>query len=700
MDSLASLDTIQNNITDSTFSEFQSMITQEKIFEFFDKTKIYTEKAKPKENSHRINKSNFISICQKIFSISSNPYFNQIYDLIFERFKEKKCVFTTNTTFSTNLYLLSDIVSTEKIEIYSVEIFFCVIMQTEFKKKIETIFYITDSDSDGLINESEITKLILTTNKLFCEESSEYLSESTLIQQSLSNIKAKKAISMLIYGEGELRKKLWTNKYISFQEFYESLIKIDNYKYTVIPTFINLKKCLLTQRKEIEFNMNKRCQNDFLKISYELINQNNNLISPRNYLKKFFDQKKIKKKKKVDPLKEIKAKKEKERELKLKRMILIKRNESMKNKLYNKSFSLFMNKTDKKDDIDYLAKYKNENKANNNNISKYVKIKEFHFDNNINNYSANKCKTQYKNFYPSLKKMNSLDTQNEKININKYFKETSNQIKLMKRNSINSVTILKSFKKKSILHSHSNASSINQTRSGSVINKSNINYHKMITFSENIKNNKTLSNFNLDTHYSTTGGITTQKSERTHLTSTQLNKIPFINISKIKIENNKNINNNNKNNSHINKIRSLFRKSKLFNPNNKNNSMISKRSTPNIYENLNNNKMVEIGDYYKFTSIIFPPCVINNKDKSENSKIYSKKGNLTDRGAKKSIINQKIDINDCLLKTYHEVKDEILYELEQQKNNDIHGLDAIIKIRKQIEEKKDTFPLIELSKNI
>ena len=55
----------------------------------------------------------------------------------------------------------------------------------------------------------------------------------------------------------------------------------------------------------------------------------------------------------------------------------------------------------------------------------------------------------------------------------------------------------------------------------------------MVTFSENVKNNKTLSNFNLDTYFSTTGGITSQNSERTHLTSTQLNKIPFINISKI-----------------------------------------------------------------------------------------------------------------------------------------------------------------------
>ena len=128
-------DEIQCNISDNAFSEFQSMITQDKIFDFFNKTKIYTEKVKNKENSQKINKSNFISICQNLFSSSKNPYCNNIYELIFERFKEKKCIFTMNKTFSPNTYSLSEIVSTEKIELYVIGIFFSVIMQTEFKKK-------------------------------------------------------------------------------------------------------------------------------------------------------------------------------------------------------------------------------------------------------------------------------------------------------------------------------------------------------------------------------------------------------------------------------------------------------------------------------------------------------------------------------------------------------------------------------------
>ena len=393
MEKLKSIYEIPFNISDETFDEFQSMITPEKIFEFSNESKVYTEKSKFNESSHKINKQNFIFICQKIFQSSKNTNFNGIYDLIFERFKEKKCVFTTNISQSPKIYSLSYIISTEKIELYVVELFFCCIMQSQFKKKIETMFYISDLDDDGLINEREIKRIILTTNKLFCEESSEYFSDSTLIQQSLSSLKAKKALHKLLYSQGELEKKFLICKYISFDEFYDSLIKIENYKYDVIPTFINLKKCLLTKRNEIEFDMNKKCKKDFLKISYELINKNNNLNNIRNILKKCFDKKIIKKKMKIDPLKEIKEKKEKEREKKLKRMIQIKKKEYMEKIPYKTNSSFYKNKIisfseGKSKEInnnynDYIIKYNSESKNSNNLLSKFISVEELDIHNNI-----------------------------------------------------------------------------------------------------------------------------------------------------------------------------------------------------------------------------------------------------------------------------------------------------------------------------
>ena len=226
MDESFSVDNNPNNISDNAFFEFQQNIAPEIIYEFYNESEICTEKSKSFERSHKISKSNFISIFKKIFSKSNNPHFNQIYILIFERFKEKKCIFTMN---SSNMYVLSDIVSTGKIDVYIVELFLCIIMKTEFKKKIEIMFYITDSDNDGLINEREIKKLILTTNKMFYEGSLELFSGSTLVQQSLSNIKANKILSILFYGPGELNEKFSKCKYISFDQFYDSITKIDNY---------------------------------------------------------------------------------------------------------------------------------------------------------------------------------------------------------------------------------------------------------------------------------------------------------------------------------------------------------------------------------------------------------------------------------------------------------------------------------------
>ena len=704
MEKLKSIYEIPFNISDETFDEFQSMITPEKIFEFSNESKVYTEKSKFNESSHKINKQNFIFICQKIFQSSKNTNFNGIYDLIFERFKEKKCVFTTNISQSPKIYSLSYIISTEKIELYVVELFFCCIMQSQFKKKIETMFYISDLDDDGLINEREIKRIILTTNKLFCEESSEYFSDSTLIQQSLSSLKAKKALHKLLYSQGELEKKFLICKYISFDEFYDSLIKIENFKYDVIPTFINLKKCLLTKRNEIEFDMNKKCKKDFLKISYELINKNNNLNNIRNILKKCFDKKIIKKKMKIDPLKEIKEKKEKEREKKLKRMIQIKKKEYMEKIPYKTNSSFYKNKIisfseGKSKEInnnynDYIIKYNSESKNSNNLLSKFISVEELDIHNNI---KEDINQTFYNRFY-SLKKIKSLDNNNK----DNYFQE---QLNLIKRKSINPNTTFKSLiiKKKGILRSSSNISPLNQTD----LNKNN-NLNKFVSFSDNNEMRHclshqnlqeiTTSNFNIDTNNSTSAKKSSIKSEEINISNINFKKIPLIKMfeknknnktKKILFKNNKNIKETNSNNISI------------ISNNNKNKLLLSRRNTVLKDEYFNNKKYFEKGDYYKFDSIVFPPCIITDKEKNNNS-FFNKKGALIDRIIKnnyKKLKKDEIDQYDCLLKTFDEVKGEVFNELEQQKNINVHGLITILKIGKNIEEIKNNLPIADLNKN-
>ncbi len=108
--------------------------------------------------------------------------------------------------------------------------------------------------------------------------------------------------------------------------------------------------------------------------------------------------------------------------------------------------------------------------------------------------------------------------------------------------------------------------------------------------------------------------------------------------------------------------------------------------------NENNQCSVETGNYYKFTSIIFPPCIIRNKNKIEKSLSSNENISITNRNNNKDIFKYKK--NDFLLKTYGELKNDIIYELEQKKNsNDINGLDAMRKIAKKIEQIKQHFAL-------
>ena len=318
-------DEINNNI----FQEFQSIINIEKIFSFY-KECLYNDKYNITEKVNKLTKSKFIEMCEIIFS--SEKKFNFIYNLIFERFKEIKCSFIKHYNNKVNnkndyFYSLSEVYSTGKIDCYVVELFLCAIAKTKFKIKIETMFYITDFDLDGLINEKEIKKLIFTINQIFSEESSQFSSDSSSILQSLSAIKAKKAYYNILYGEGNLYEKLRSKNYVNFNEFYEAISKIQNYKYEIIPTFINIKKCLLLKRNELQFLINPKNKNYFSKISNELINKANlNIFTPpsfsNTFLKNCFDSKEKQREKKPISFREknmkiIKEKAEKARIIKI-----------------------------------------------------------------------------------------------------------------------------------------------------------------------------------------------------------------------------------------------------------------------------------------------------------------------------------------------------------------------------------------------
>ena len=699
-----------NNIPDKSFILFQMSITPDKISSFFDQGIMQNEKSNSKDFT-KLNKADFFLIFNSLFSKGLNNVMelNQIYFLIFQRLKERKCVFKINSPFSSKNYALADITSTEKIEIYIVQLFLSAIMITNYKNKLESMFNVTDTDNDKLINEDEIKKLVITTNKLFYEDSKEKFSKSSLIQQAIANFKANKALSKLLYGKSDLKKILEKEKYINFEQFYERLIMLDNYMYDIIPMFINIKKFLSNKQEEIEMYMDDKCKKDFVDISYELINKNNLIsnVSPRNYMKQFFDKKKKVKKKKIDPLKEIKEKKERQKELRMQRMIEMKKREF--GKIYNPILRLSLTKSN--------LSSPNIN-INPQTVKKILDEKELNYNtpvinNNNSNSNSNKQinteeeKYQNKNIFTTNRNYKKLNTAefNEKLKL--YSKKEKEEEKSSEKKLPNSFPLLKETRRKSILNKifdiPSEVTPFNITEKSSRDKNNNIpNNNKVLSFSMSQKlidkKGNQISENNLESNLTTLGLLTPALSTKEN---------SYLNFKKISINNKK------QNREDIwqtaNKV-PIRKGNKLIEPLSPNYSLLnttSRKYFPNIPfmnsvgSGLNKKSKeisVEFGDYHKFSEICFPPCIIKTKEKNNSHSFSLSKREKSFRRIKK-VKYKGFDFSKTLLNTYDEVKNNILDEIEQQRNYDLNGLNAILKIKKSILDKTSKFHFVDFNKN-
>ena len=697
-----------NNIPDKSFILFQMSITPDKISSFFDQGIMQNEKSNSKDFT-KLNKADFFLIFNSLFSKGLNNVveLNQIYFLIFQRLKERKCVFKINSPFSSKNYALADITSTEKIEIYIVQLFLSAIMITNYKNKLESMFNVTDTDNDKLINEDEIKKLVITTNKLFYEDSKEKFSKSSLIQQAIANFKANKALSKLLYGKSDLKKILEKEKYINFEQFYERLIMLDNYMYDIIPMFINIKKFLSNKQEEIEMYVDDKCKKDFVDISYELINKNNliSYVSPRNYMKQFFDKKKKVKKKKIDPLKEIKEKKERQKELRMQRMIEMKKREF--GKKYNPILRLSLTKSNLSSP-----------NINPQTVKKILDEKEFNYNtpvinNNNSNSNSNKQinteeeKYQNKNIFTTNRNYKKLNTAefNEKLKL--YSKKEKEEEKSSEKKLPNSFPLLKETRRKSILNKifdiPSEVTPFNITEKSSRDKNNNIpNNNKVLSFSMSQKlidkKGNQISENNLESNLTTLGLLTP-------VLSTKENS--YLNFKKISINNKK------QNREDIwqtaNKV-PIRKGNKLIEPLSPNYSLLnttSRKYFPNIpfmnsvesgLNKKSKEKSVEFGDYHKFSEICFPPCIIKTKEKNNSHSFSLSKREKSFRRIKK-VKYKGVDFSKTLLNTYDEVKNNILDEIEQQRNYDLNGLNAILKIKKSILDKTSKFHFVDFNKN-
>ena len=702
-----------NSIPDKSFLYFQMSITPQKISDFFKQGIIYNEKSNNSKDISKLNKADFLLIFNSLFSkdINNIIYLNQICLLIFERLKEKKCIFKINPPFSTKNYSLTDITSTEKIEILIVQLFLSAIMITNFKTKLESMFNIIDTDNDKLINEEEIKKLVIITNKLFYEDSKEKFSKSSLIQQAMSNFKANKALSKLLYGKSDLKKLLEKEKYINFEQFYERLIKLDNYMYDIIPMFISLKKFLSNKKEEIEMYLDDQCKKDFVDISYELINKNNliNYISPRNYMKQFFDKKKKIKKKKIDPLKEIKEKKERQKELKMQRLI------EMKKREFGKKFNPILRLTLTKSNLS-----SSDININPQTVKKILDEKEFNYNTpvinntntntnsnkhiNLNNeeiYTNQKISENYTKSNNNYKKINTAEYI-KKLKL--YSKKEKESEKSSEKKLPNSFPLIKETRRKTILNKifdiPTEVTPFDITEKTTNEKNTITNNNKILSFSSNQnlidKKEKPISDKILETNFSTLGLVTPI------LTS---NENTYMNFKKIDINNKKQ----NKDIWQTTNKAPLRKGNKLIEPLSPRYSLInttSKKYLPNIpFLNSTNKKQgeksIESGDYYKFSSICFPPCIIKTKEKNNSDSFCLTKEDKRLKKLKriKKIKYEGFDFSKTLLNTYDEIKNNITDELEQQRNYDLNGLTTILKIKKSILDKTNKFHFVDFRKN-
>ena len=289
-------------VPDLYFEEFLDSITESRIKSLYLKFKLYESKGYITHDKYLLSmKETFdepikASLKKKFDDINYNienpidttstmeKYINEIYELYFERFREIKCIIKNNKT----VFYLTDFKMENFISSYNLICSLIIFFKSCFENKIKLLFKLTDIDEDGFLNENEITHMIATCNFLFCEESNIINTNSSILSQSLMNIRVKNILKEILYDPGNLYIILEEEKYINFESLYNSIKLVKDYKYKIIPWYVNLKQCLNNIKKEKIIQINDKYKRDFIKISSSLFS-NRSMGIHRNFkLKKNF----------------------------------------------------------------------------------------------------------------------------------------------------------------------------------------------------------------------------------------------------------------------------------------------------------------------------------------------------------------------------------------------------------------------------
>ena len=288
--------------SENNFKKFQTNITKEKIYLLNQELKKHDKKGfvsyfyfiqsmknvfdNINDNQNNINNIESISqdLSLNLNKNSSSFSYDDIYSLFFKRFREVKCLLKNNK----EVFYLTDFKNENYISIYKVLCALIIFLLAKFDVKLELLFRFSDIDDDGLLNKKEIKHMITTVNHLFAEETNSLKMNSSILLQSLTNIKVENILKELLEGQGDLNNELIKNgNYIDYNTFYQGVIKIKNYKYKIIPCFINIKECLFNKKKENIIKIKSKHKNDFINISSSFMAEQCKSINNYKFRKKY-----------------------------------------------------------------------------------------------------------------------------------------------------------------------------------------------------------------------------------------------------------------------------------------------------------------------------------------------------------------------------------------------------------------------------
>ena len=273
-------------IPDIYLEEFNNNLSIERIKFLYQKLKLYEVKGYVNYDKYfESMKQTFDeSMKNKMYKLSEekkieNNFFtreksideciDEIYELYFNRFREVKCLIKNDKT----VFYLTDYKPENFINTYNLTCSLTIFLKSSFINKIKLLFDLTDIDEDGFLNEEEIRNMITTSNFLFCEESNRINTNSSILSQSLMNLKVNDILKKILYEPGNLYFVLEEEKYINFDMLYKSIIKIKDYKYYLLPSFIDFKKCLQNVKKEKFIKVEDKFKKDFINICSSLFKQ-------------------------------------------------------------------------------------------------------------------------------------------------------------------------------------------------------------------------------------------------------------------------------------------------------------------------------------------------------------------------------------------------------------------------------------------